>query len=805
MATERLAQLRAEAGDATAVAFIDEGGTERAISWSQLHSDACRAAYALHDSGVDEASVVVVALPNGPDHLTVTYAAWMLGACVLPLSHRTPRAELDGIAAVAASWRRPFLVTTPFPDDNRSIGEPLPHRRPTSDVAIASGGTTGTPKITVNDGDASRLFVGGRLQLSPLQTALGLEVGHTQLVCTPMYHASGFAWSHAALAAGNRLVLFKRFDAELVLAAVERHGVNHSMVVPEIMRRLLDAPGFAGRDLTSWVAFAHGGAPCPGWLKRAWLERLGAEHVYEGLGATEAIGATVVRGDDWLQRPGTVGRAVDCDVRILDETQRPVASGVVGDIYMRPAGRTAVGFSYVGADVPQKTADGFVSLGDVGWMDDDGFVFMADRRRDVIISGGANVYPAEVEAALSEHPLVRDVAVVGVDDPAWGERVHAVIVPTDPTAPPDVSALDAHCRTRLTSYKVPKSYSLDNRLSRTELGKLRRRDVRPGVEIARPDEIDDDRLLTLMDEGLRSAYLALPELDLRDGPNALRLLHQQIRARLGPPKLPPDVSVSSRDAAGDVPPLRIYEPAERRVAHAGVLWIHGGGMVAGAASDNDWECAAIATRLGCAVVSVDYRLAPDHAYPAALEDCYAALVHVLAPEFPVGIEPGQLVVSGASAGGNLALGLAMLARDRGVEGISSLVVHYPMLDDTGARSSMARFTASRAWHRDANRAAWAAYLGDRKDVPAYAAPGRATVAQLRGLPPTFLDIGSLDGFLDEVVDFAGRLAAADVAVELVVTPEAFHGSESMAPKAGSSRRMLAARWRARERAVSGHL
>jgi bile acid-coenzyme A ligase len=292
-----------------------------------------------------------------------------------------------------------------------------------------------------------------------------------------MYHASGFAWTHAALSAGNTLVLFERFDAEQVLAAVERHRVNHSMVVPEIMRRMLDAPGFGTRDLTSWVAFAHGGAPCPGWLKRRWLDRLGPAHVYEGLGATEAIGATVVRGDEWLQRPGTVGRPIDCEVRILDADQRPVASGVVGDIYMRPRGRTAPAFDYLGPEVPTVTSDGFVCLGDVGWIDDEGFVFMADRRRDVIISGGANVYPAEVEAALSEHPDVKDVAVVGVDDQAWGQHVHAVVVATDPAQPPDFSALDSHCRARLTSYKVPKTYSLTDQLPRTELGKLRRRDV----------------------------------------------------------------------------------------------------------------------------------------------------------------------------------------------------------------------------------------------------------------------------------------------------------------------------------------
>jgi bile acid-coenzyme A ligase len=151
-----------------------------------------------------------------------------------------------------------------------------------------------------------------------------------------------------------------------------------------------------------------------------------------------------------------------------------VPTGEIGEIYMRHTEDIGRRFEYLGADTPLPTADGFTSIGDLGWLDDDGYLYVADRRTDMIVTGGANVFPAEVEAALSEHPKVGDVVVVGITDPEWGRRVHAIVEPTDLTDPPSVEELDAFARDRITAYKVPKTYEFLDRLPRTDAGKLNR-------------------------------------------------------------------------------------------------------------------------------------------------------------------------------------------------------------------------------------------------------------------------------------------------------------------------------------------
>lgn len=316
--------------------------------------------------------------------------------------------------------------------------------------------------------------------------------------------------------------------------------------------------------------------------------------------------------------------------------------------------------------------------------------------------------------------------------------------------------------------------------------------------------LDDEALLASLDPECIPALLRLGAVEDISDALAIRAAVHRVFDAIEMPPLPAGVRMEERPAHGDVPPVRVYLPAERRHPGAGLLWIHGGGMIAGAASYDDLPCALTAADHGVPVVSVDYRLAPEWPYPHGLEDCFAALEWVL-QDGDVGIDPGRLVATGGSAGGGLAIGLGLLARDRGVDGIRALVVAYPMLDDRPESPSMQRLTARRIWHRDVNQVAWQAYLGDlagSDDVPFYAAPARASVDELRGLPPVHLDVGSLDGFLDENLAFVARLANADVAVDLVVTPGAAHGSEHLNTAAPTSRRILTARRAARERMLS---
>jgi bile acid-coenzyme A ligase len=240
------------------------------------------------------------------------------------------------------------------------------------------------------------------------------------------------------------------------------------------MQRIAALPDLGARDFSSVEAVASTGAPCPPWLKRTWIGLVGARQVTEIFGATEFLGFTIIRGDEWLEHPGSVGLPFGTELRILDEAGCEVPPGEVGEIFMRRQPPVAETYRYLGAAPVTTTPDGFSSVGDLGWVDKLGYLFLADRRTDLIITGGANVYPAEVEAALTEHPDVADVVVIGVPDHEWGKRVHAVVQPRLGLIPPTPAALDRHCRERLVAYKAPKTYEFVTDFPRNDAGKIQR-------------------------------------------------------------------------------------------------------------------------------------------------------------------------------------------------------------------------------------------------------------------------------------------------------------------------------------------
>jgi len=300
----------------------------------------------------------------------------------------------------------------------------------------------------------------------------------------------------------------------------------------------------------------------------------------------------------------------------------------------------------------------------------------------------------------------------------------------------------------------------------------------------------------------------VPPIDLSgDIPEARRRIDEARRALIATlPDIPEvvtrDVQVPGLDGDPEVM-VRIYEPAEGAHSGAALSYVHGGGMVLMSVADTDFHCKRIVRDVGCLVTSVEYRLAPEHPYPAALHDCYAALrwLHENAGE--LGVDRDRIAVGGASAGGGLAAGVALLARDRGEVPLSFQWLVYPMLDDRDETPSVHEITDPSVWNRSSNQRAWAAYLGDLAggDVPLYAAPARATVEDLRGLPPAYVDVGECDAFRDEDIAYAQRLLQAGVPTELHVTPGAFHASEMYGPDADSSRRIE----RARTEALRRHL
>jgi bile acid-coenzyme A ligase len=302
-----------------------------------------------------------------------------------------------------------------------------------------------------------------------------MRSGQVQLIAGPLYHNGPFLFSHLGLFEDQTIVLLERFDAGCVVDLIERHRVNFALLVPTMMGRIIRLPDVHERDFSSLDGILHTAAPCPSWLKRAWIDLIGAVKVFEGYGSSEGTGNTVIRGDEWLDHPHSVGRPTpDTEILILDPEDVPVNPGEAGEIYMRQKDVDGATYQYIGSPPARTTADGFVSVGDIGWVDAEGYLFLADRRVDLIITGGANVYPAEVEAAISEHSLIFDVAVIGPKDDEWGRRVHAIVQLVDTSDPPTIPELDTHCRERLAAYKVPKSYEFVDQLPRNAAGKIRR-------------------------------------------------------------------------------------------------------------------------------------------------------------------------------------------------------------------------------------------------------------------------------------------------------------------------------------------
>jgi long-chain acyl-CoA synthetase len=337
-------------------------------------------------------------------------------------------------------------------------------------VMFYTSGTTGRPKGVE------------RPPVPPdLSNVMGVRAGDVHLCTGPLYHAAPYSFAFPdTLSFGGTVVVMEHWDAEEALALVERHRVTHTHVVPTMFHRLLSLPDDvrARYDLSSLRVVLHGAAPCPVHVKRAVIEWLGPI-VYEYYAATEGPG-TVVDSATWLERPGTVGRPVDGYPYVGDGDARALPADEVGLVWLRAPEEG--GFRYRGDE--GKTASAYrgdvFTLGDLGYQDDDGYLFLTDRSANVIISGGVNVYPAEVDAVLLTHPAVGDAATIGIEDDEWGEIVVAVV---EPRAGATVSdrlgeEIIEHCRSSLAHFKCPRRVELVDALPRSEAGKVSRHLVR---------------------------------------------------------------------------------------------------------------------------------------------------------------------------------------------------------------------------------------------------------------------------------------------------------------------------------------
>jgi long-chain acyl-CoA synthetase len=339
---------------------------------------------------------------------------------------------------------------------------------------VYTSGTTGKPKAV------RRLPATGE---ESAQRARVLSIIHdtapenVALVTGPLYHLFSQAILMATFGAGGTVVVMERFDPEECLRLIEKHRVTHSALVPTLFVRLLRLPAEARTryDLSTLRHVVHSGAPCAPEVKRAMLKWWGPV-LYETYGSTETGVVTKISPEEWLAKPGSVGRPVlTGEVRIRGEDGQWAGPGQTGDIYLRIHGTPD--FTFHG-DPEKRTAveyDGLITCGDMGWLDEEGYLFLCDRRVDMVISGGVNIYPAEVEAALLEHPGVSDCAVFGIPDPEFGEALVAHVEADDGVKPDE---LKAFLRGRIAGYKVPRHVVISDALPREETGKIMKRRLR---------------------------------------------------------------------------------------------------------------------------------------------------------------------------------------------------------------------------------------------------------------------------------------------------------------------------------------
>jgi bile acid-coenzyme A ligase len=473
----RLTMLAGEHPDTVAVVFAREDGGEVPITWRELETRSNQVAHFLAGRGVDEDSMVIVALRNSPQHLFSTFGSWKLGASVLPLRWDLPEWERDRLLAVAdaavvvAGWENPAPGTV-GPDDidattDQPASTPEPDHVPKYTRLIATSGATGTPKIVVTPSP------GVMAVDQQMSTVLMDTAGKTYLTTSPLYHVNGWAYAYNPLLQDCPIVLMERFDAARAVDLIEKYKISFTVMVPTMLMRIARLEGVQSRDFSSIERIVYGGASVPEWVVRAWFELVPPERFAFTYGGSEGHGLCMTTGDQWLEHPGTVGKPLVGEVKILDTGGEEVPTREIGEIFLR-GDTTAPRFQYIGQPTPEATAEGFGSFGDMGYVDEDGFLYIVDRRRDMIVSGGANVYPAEVEAVLTEHEGVLDVVVVGLPDPEWGHRVHAIVQPVDPEHAPTPEDLRAHCKSRLSSYKVPKSFEIVEQVPRTAAGKVNR-------------------------------------------------------------------------------------------------------------------------------------------------------------------------------------------------------------------------------------------------------------------------------------------------------------------------------------------
>ncbi|MBL4583262.1 MAG: AMP-binding protein [Pseudomonadales bacterium] len=462
-----------------AIALVHE---DEKLDWKTLEQTTNQLARAYQALGVNQNDFVTIALPNGVEFFQASLAAWKLGATPQPVSAKLPKFELDQLIELAAPGLVVGVADEDYPNvtsvpvgytktvikDHVLSAEQLPEATADSLKAMTSGGSTGRPKLIVSSIPAVWDIDGEMLEIHQ-QGAM--------LIPGPMYHNGPFMWGMSALFKGNTVVVTTRFDAEQTLSIIEQYRIDVVYMVPTMMQRIWKLPEDIRTkyDMSSLRALWHLASPCPEWLKDRFIEWLGADVIWELYGGTEGIGSTIINGTEWLAHRGSVGKPDEsCEMKIVGENGERLPPNEIGELYMRPASGPGSTYRYVGADA-KMLGDGWESLGDLGRIDEDGYLYLADRNTDMILSGGANIYPAEIEAAIDGYGPVRSSAVIGLPDEEMGNMVHAIV-----DAPGGISEQELldYLKERLVRYKIPRTIEFVTQPLRDDAGKSRRKQLR---------------------------------------------------------------------------------------------------------------------------------------------------------------------------------------------------------------------------------------------------------------------------------------------------------------------------------------
>jgi bile acid-coenzyme A ligase len=469
---DRLEELATQQPDAPAVSCQDD-----TVTRAQLLALGNNLALYLAQHGTKEGDMVTVAVPNSIDFFIAYVAAWRLGATPQPISSRLPQRELDALIELA---NPSAIVGVPQGEYPGRTCVPLGFRAPDGDAshlpsvisaawkAPTSGGSTGRPKLIVS-GDPAALDPTAPVPLL-------MDPGGCLVMPGPLYHNGPAVWSCQAWLHGLHVVLLPKFDAEETLRAIEEHRGSVLYMVPTMMKRILRLADETRLkyDVSSLRVVWHLAEPCPEWLKQAWIDWLGAEKIFELYAGTEAQTATIISGIEWLTHRGSVGRVIPGTVKITGEDGQELPVGEMGEVWMRSL-RESPTYRYVGATA-RTLEGGWESLGDMGRLDDEGYLYLGDRASDMILSGGANIYPAEIESALQEHPQVRSCAVIGLPDEDKGSIVYAIVEADRQQVSDD--DLKAFLNERLVTYKVPRIFEFVDAPLRDDAGKVRRSALR---------------------------------------------------------------------------------------------------------------------------------------------------------------------------------------------------------------------------------------------------------------------------------------------------------------------------------------